>query len=186
MWCSAPAAHRPARAARRDATTPAAPPITPPITSATQRVTARRCSGCRTSWACYGATWRPRRHLAASSRRPRGGRSTSSPGGWASVRTAPRWRRAPLRLRSCLKRLIWIKAKTAVLFYKTYSAGGEQNLVHGGLYVRGCASRTKKESKAVHSVTRSRGHDAGGIRAVRVSSQGPRPAMRLLCTALRV
>eukprot|EP00964_Phaeocystis_antarctica_P129861 scaffold93716_cov67-Phaeocystis_antarctica.AAC.3 len=30
------------------------------------------------------------------------------------------------------------------------------------------------------------GHDAGGIRAVRVSSQGPRPAMRLLCTALRV
>ena len=33
---------------------------------------------------------------------------------------------------------------------------------------------------------RCAGHDAGGIRAVRVSSQGPRPAMRLLCTALRV
>ena len=30
------------------------------------------------------------------------------------------------------------------------------------------------------------GHDAGGIRAARVSSQGPRPAMRLLCTTLRV
>ena len=33
---------------------------------------------------------------------------------------------------------------------------------------------------------RCAGHDAGGIRAVWVSSQGPRPAMRLLCTALRV
>ena len=30
------------------------------------------------------------------------------------------------------------------------------------------------------------GHDAGGIRAAWVSAQGPRPAMRLFCTALRV